>query len=83
MNQNLSLYNIFYVVAKNQNISHASKELYISWDTAVSMAYERYETVIDNYKCGLYPKHSRISDALMTGNGELMNVLSHLPLSDD
>ena len=62
---------------------NASKELYISWDTAVSMAYERYEAVIDNYKCGLYPKHSRISDALMTGNGELMNVLSHLPLSDD
>ena len=48
---------------------NASKELYISWDTAVSMAYERYEAVIDNYKCGLYPKHSRISDALMTGNG--------------
>ena len=62
---------------------NAADELYISWETAVAKAAERYDIVIDNYRSGRYPKHTRISDALMKGNGELMNVLSHLPLGEE
>lgn len=62
---------------------NAADELYISWESAVAKAAERYDIVIDNYRCGRYPKHTRISDALMKGNGELMNVLSHLPLGEE
>ena len=61
----------------------AADELYISWQDAVAKAAERYDIIIDNYKSGKYPKHRRISDALLKGNGELMNVLSHLPLGDE
>lgn len=62
---------------------NAAEELYISWETAVGMAAERYDIITDNYKSGKYPKHRRISDALLKGNGELMNVLSHLPLGEE
>ena len=62
---------------------HAAEELYISWEDAVAKACERYEIVIDNYKSGRYPKRRRISDRIMKGNGEFMNVLSHLPTFGD
>ena len=61
----------------------AAEELYISWENAVAKACERYEIVIDNYKSGRYPKRRRISDRIMKGNGEFMNVLSHLPTFGD
>ncbi len=61
----------------------AADELYISWQDAVARAAERYDIIIDNYKSGRYSKHKRISDALLKANGELMNVLSHLPIADE
>ena len=61
----------------------AAEELYISWQDAVAKAAERYDIIIDNFKSGKYPKHHRISDTLLKGYGELMNVLSHLPIADE
>lgn len=40
----------------------AQRDIYMSWEEAVGRAYERYYTVIDNYRRGLYPKHEKMSD---------------------
>lgn len=53
----------------------AQRDIYISWDTAVKSAVERYGIVIDNYKAGRYPKHDTPQDDLLRGIGELMNVI--------
>ena len=42
----------------------AQRDIYMSWEEAVSRAYTRYFTVIDNYKRGLYPKHEKLSDEM-------------------
>ena len=52
----------------------AQRELYISWDTAVKDAVERYGTVIENYRAGRCPKHETPQDELYNGIGELMNM---------
>jgi glycosyltransferase involved in cell wall biosynthesis len=62
---------------------YAAAELYLSWADAVSRAYDRYETVIDNYRAGRYPRHRRISDTLLQGNGDLMNALSRLQFGEE
>ena len=56
----------------------AGNELYISWSDAVGCACERYDTVIDNYKRGLYPKHKRFSDTMLGSMGILQNKLYFL-----
>ncbi|MBQ5427258.1 MAG: glycosyl transferase, partial [Oscillospiraceae bacterium] len=53
----------------------ALRDLYISWDTAVKTAVERYRIVIENYRAGRYPKHERPRDELLNGIGELMNAI--------
>jgi hypothetical protein len=53
----------------------ARRDLYISWDTAVKKAVERYGAVIENYRAGLYPKHEKPRDELLRGIGDLMNVI--------
>ena len=53
----------------------AQNDLYISWDTAVKSAVERYGVVIENYKAGRYPRHETPRDELLSGIGELMNVI--------
>ena len=40
----------------------AERELYLSWTDAVANACRRYETVIDNYRRGLYSAHEGLSD---------------------
>ncbi|MBQ7693026.1 MAG: glycosyltransferase, partial [Oscillospiraceae bacterium] len=40
----------------------AQREIYISWDTAVKNAVERYGVVIDNYRAGRYPKPEGLSE---------------------
>ncbi len=40
----------------------AQREIYISWKDAVKNAYERYGTVIENYRAGKYPAHDSLSD---------------------
>lgn len=53
----------------------AQRDIYISWDTAVKDAVERYGTVIENYRAGRYPTHERPQDEFLNWIGELMNVI--------
>ncbi len=53
----------------------AQRDLYISWDTAVRGAAERYGTVIENYRAGRYPKHEKLQDELLSGIGGLMSLI--------
>jgi len=53
----------------------AQRDVYISWDSAVKGAVERYGTVIENYKAGRYPKHERPQDEMYEGIGDLMNLI--------
>ena len=55
--------------------TNAQRDIYISWDTAVKGAVERYGVVIENYRLGRYPKHETPADELFSGIGELMNLL--------
>lgn len=54
----------------------ASRELYISWESAVNMALERYQLVIDRYQRGEYPRHIKPMEGVMKVNGELMEALA-------
>ena len=54
---------------------NAQRDLYISWETAVRGAVERYGAVIENYRAGLYPRHETPRDELLRGIGELMNLI--------
>ena len=40
----------------------AQREIYVSWESAVAAAWERYGVVIENYRSGRYPAHDSISD---------------------
>lgn len=57
---------------------NAARELYISWEQAVSMARERYGVVIDRYKSGSYPPCRKPVEYFLKANGELMEDLGHL-----
>ncbi len=48
MQDNLSLYHIFYTVARTGSISHSSRELYIS-QPAISKAIQKLEQNLDTY----------------------------------
>ena len=54
---------------------NAQRDIYISWDDAVKGAVERYGTVIENYRAGLYPKHETARDEMLSGIGTLMNLI--------
>lgn len=66
MEQNLSLYRIFYEVARNGNISWAAKELYIS-QPAISKSISKLE---DSLGVSLFSRNSR--GVLLTEEGELL-----------
>ena len=55
----------------------AQQQLYISWEEAVSRAYQRYGAVIDNYRRGLYPEHERLSDDFIRGMAKSMESWEH------
>ena len=57
---------------------NAGRELYISWEHAVARAYDRYETVIDRFRCGSYRKHDPIKGSWMQSQGELMQILGDI-----
>ena len=57
---------------------HACKELYISWETAVRRAYERYEIVIDNFRSGRYPRHNKPVDDFLKTQGDLMETFARI-----
>ena len=62
---------------------NAQRELYLSWEEAVARAYERYEVVIDNYRSGKYPKHTRPMDDFLTSQGELMDTFAYIETMGD
>lgn len=57
---------------------NASNEIYISWEEAVHHAMERYEIVIDRYRCGGYPHHITPMEEALKRNGSLMEDLAVL-----
>ncbi len=62
---------------------NAASELYISWPDAVRKAVDRYETVIDRYKSGLYPKKTGPLDEFFSLQGTLMDILSQFDIPDE
>ena len=56
----------------------ASRELYISWETAVKAAVERYQIVIDRYQRGDFPHRRNPMEGVMRINGELMETFAKL-----
>ena len=54
----------------------AQREIYISWDSAVKNACERYGVVIENYRLGRYPRHEGFTDEFFHGMAELMDVMN-------
>lgn len=58
--------------------SGAGNELYISWEDAVSNAYNRYESVIDRYNSGYYPKRLPYDYDFFRAQGELMETLGDI-----
>lgn len=56
----------------------ASKELYLSWESAVKIAMDRYEIVMERYSNGEYPRHRKPMEGVMKVNGELMEALAKL-----
>lgn len=66
MQENLSLYHIFYIVGKTGNISKAAKELYIS-QPAVSRAVQKLESNLDTL---LFRRNSR--GVIMTPDGQIL-----------
>ena len=57
---------------------NAMRELYLSWEEAVSRACARYEVVLDRYRSGKYPKHERLSDEFFYAQGDLMEAMSYV-----
>ena len=66
MQDNLSLYHIFYTVARTGSISHSSRELYIS-QPAISKAIQKLEQNLDTT---LFLRSSR--GVRLTETGELL-----------
>ena len=56
----------------------AARDLYISWEAAVSRAYDRYGAVIDRYRAGQYRRHKKPADEFFRAHGELMAALGHI-----
>ena len=54
----------------------AQEEIYISWDSAVKNAYDRYGAVVERYRCGGYPCHDTLTDDFFHGMATVMNVLN-------
>mgnify|MGYP000679856179 CR=1 FL=1 len=66
MQDNLSLYHIFYTVARTGSISHSSRELYIS-QPAISKSIQKLE---DNLNTTLFKRSSR--GVTLTADGEIL-----------
>ena len=51
----------------------ARRELYVSWETAVARAYERYGTVIEKYRSGEYDGRARDEGEIYHALGEVID----------
>ncbi len=52
---------------------HAQRELYISWEEAVTNACEGYGRVLERYRSGGYPEHDRFSDDMFRATAQAMD----------
>ena len=57
----------------------AARELYLSWEAAVSFAAERYETVIEHFQHTRKNHPRKALDRIVKINAEFMNALSSIP----
>lgn len=62
---------------------NAARELYVTWETAVEEAFQRYQIVIDRYRSGQYPKRHKPMDAFLRAHGELMEDLGKIGAQKD
>jgi len=58
--------------------TYAAEEIYLSWETTVKTAAERYAVVIDKYKSGDYPRKITSTEGVMKLNGEMMDIMRAL-----
>ena len=56
----------------------AQRDLYLSWEDAVSNACEGYHAVIENYRAGRYPAHTGFTDEIFRDLGLLMDWADRL-----
>ena len=57
----------------------AQQEIYISWETAVARAADRYRIVIDNFRSGqIVRRPSTPLDIFLRSQGEMMDAFSRL-----
>ena len=54
---------------------NAERDLYLSWENSIAAAVDRYQTVIEKYKQGLYPRHERFSDEMCHAAAKAMEDL--------
>ena len=54
---------------------NAERDLYLSWDSSVAAAVDRYQAVLDKFKRGLYPRHERFSDEMCHAAAKAMEDL--------
>ena len=52
----------------------AQREIYVSWESAVAAAYDRYGAVIENYQAGRYPAHDHLSDEFFRSMASAMDL---------
>lgn len=57
----------------------AAQELYLSWETSVAHAMERYEAVIAQYRSGSRSRPQKAMDHILSINAEFMDTLGRLP----
>lgn len=57
---------------------NASRDLYVSWDTAVSKAMERYNIVIDKYRSGGYKRRKDLQDVAISLGSDILDVMDWL-----
>jgi len=53
----------------------AQNNLYISWESSIKCAYERYGVVLDNYYSGRCPSHEKLSDHFFDKSAEAINQI--------
>ncbi|MCQ2558182.1 MAG: glycosyltransferase [Oscillospiraceae bacterium] len=55
---------------------NASESLYMSWEDSVKNAYERYGTVVENYRSGRCPSHEKLTDEMFARTGQALELLN-------
>ena len=52
----------------------AQENLYLSWNDAVTHAEHRYETVLENYRAGVYAAHEKPNDTFFKGIAGVIDI---------